>query len=648
MTFLGSKSLKGGVSFGFLLGTFLGLGEGAWIVFSDQRNGGFADFLLFLLTVVLAYTVQGIVAGLGSAIIVRITAGILKKLFGIELSEVFQSSVIQGLIAGVFLFVYTRLYIIRSVGLWATLLLFVALFALCWLVSFVFQRLFIRAASLPNFLKIRYLLIIAAVLILSWITTFYFMSSRDYLPSSPSKANDQYPNIVIITIDTLRADHLGCYGYQDIQTPVLDKLAREGILFKQHICQQPVTTASHVSLFTSTYPLTNGVQGNNRPLKNDAVTLAEILKKRGYVTGAFVSAYPVKAHSSNLDQGFDEYDDRLSFIDYLPGKASIWFMKTTVLRIVETYLEKTGAIVLLQRRGDNTTRAALRWLDRIGDQRFFMWLHYFDPHAPYDPPVPFESVYDPHYSGSVDGSMRSLRMIWDRTLNPSEADIRHIISLYDGEISFTDQQIGVFLDRLKERRLLDNSLITVTADHGESLWEHDYNFRHGDFLYEGSMMVPLIIRLPGGNQAGREISTLTENVDLVPTILEIIGIEKPESQQGESLLGLLQGETESNNKTGFSQAKGKRDESEAKESRRYALRTAEWKLIANEGAENELYNLIADPHEQNDCVASQPEISEKYRKLLEQKLLKITRSGEELPEYDEDTMRRLKSLGYID
>ncbi|MCP4689062.1 MAG: sulfatase-like hydrolase/transferase, partial [Desulfobacterales bacterium] len=405
--------------------------------------------------------------------------------------------------------------------------------------------------------------------------------------------------------------------------------------------------ASHASLFTSTHPITNGVQGNNTPLDQAASTLAEILAEQGYYNGAFVSGYPVTAHASGLDQGFHHYDDRIFILDHLPGAAPRLCMGLSVFRALEKFMAARHLLIHLQRRGDRTNRAALKWLDTVGEGPFFLWIHYFDPHTPYDPPPPYDTMADPDYKGSADGSMETIYRIWDGEFHPRPRDVAHIISLYDGEIAFTDSLVGRIVEKLKRMKALDNTLLVIASDHGESLWEHDYYFKHGDFLYDSCVRTPLIINLPGKKAAPKRIDHPTENIDSVPTILEALEIPRPGAMQGKSLLGLVRGDNTYTKDHGFSQAIGKRHESYKIERKRYCVRTGEWKFIRNQGEADELYHLVRDPAELSNRVADHPELDGEFNVRLDEILSRIRKSRREIAPPDKETLEKLKSLGYM-
>ena len=247
-------------------------------------------------------------------------------------------------------------------------------------------------------------------------------------------------HIILISIDTCRADYLSCYGYKSKTTPNIDALAAEGVLFENAISPVPQTLPAHSSMFTGTIPPYHGVHDNEGyRLDESNVTLAEILTDAGFTTGAAISAFPLDS-KFGIDQGFESYNDYF-----------------------ETTLEGHP---LEQRRGGETTDVALDWLKKNKDKRFFFFLHYFDPHQAYDPPEPFAS--------------------------------RFASDLYAGEIAYTDHCIGKVVDKLKELGIYDSTLIIITSDHGEMLGEHG-EVTHTYFIYQSAIKVPLIFKLPANN-----------------------------------------------------------------------------------------------------------------------------------------------------
>jgi arylsulfatase A-like enzyme len=288
------------------------------------------------------------------------------------------------------------------------------------------------------------------------------------------------PNVFLITIDTLRADHVHCYGDNDIQTPALDSLAKDGVRFAQAFTPSPLTNSSHTSILTGLLPSFHGVTDFAVPLDESHSTLAELLKAKGYHTGAFIGAIILdsKALAPGLDRGFDFYDN-------FPATAQS-----------KSHWDR------LERRGEVVVQHAKAWLAAYPAGPHFAWVHLYDPHDPYEPPPPYSETYK------------------DR--------------LYDGEIAYADSALGTFIAYLKVRGWYDNSLIMVVGDHGEGLGEH-HEETHGIFLYDSTTHVPLIVKLPAARDAGKVIDAQVRTIDILPTVLELAGVTVPDAVQGKSL-----------------------------------------------------------------------------------------------------------------
>ena len=290
-------------------------------------------------------------------------------------------------------------------------------------------------------------------------------------------------NVLLITLDTTRADHLGCYGYPGAKTPSLDGLAREGTRFARVHCPAPVTLPSHISILSGLYPIAHGVRNNGHHLQSGIKTLAGILKGRGYATAAFVSSFSVDSRFG-IDRGFDVYDDS--------------FQPQASLKSADA-----------ERRAAGTFDRFSRWLENNWSNRFFAWVHYYDPHLPYDPPPPYKEEFN------------------DRP--------------YDGEIAYMDNYVGAILDRLRTKGILEKTIIVVAGDHGEGLGDK-VEIGHGIFLYEGTLRVPLIFHnlkiLPRPRVDESEVRL----VDVAPTILELVGLnDEAAGMQGQSLVPRLRG-----------------------------------------------------------------------------------------------------------
>ena len=300
---------------------------------------------------------------------------------------------------------------------------------------------------------------------------------RDASPPTSLNAAE-VPSVLLITLDTTRADRIGCYGYLKAQTPALDGLARSGVLFQHAYCQVPLTLPSHSSLLTGTYPATNGVRINGMALTDSGVaTLAELFHQKGYRTGAFVSALPLDSQFG-LGRGFDTYDDNL------------------------------GTTEAIERSANRVCDSALTWLAESKATPFFAWVHLFDAHSPYAPPEPYRNqLADP----------------------------------YDGEIAFADSQILRLLNWLDANGLRKRTLIVVAGDHGEAFEEHDET-EHGLFVYTTTMQVPLILSFPTSVSGGQVVKNAVGLVDVFPTIIELLGWDQPEGLEGRSLAAVCRGE----------------------------------------------------------------------------------------------------------
>jgi len=409
--------------------------------------------------------------------------------------------------------------------------------------------------------------------------------------------------VLLIVIDTLRADHLGCYGYEAISTPNIDRLAKEGVLFENAITATPVTLPSVATILTGAYPLQHGIRDNGPYQLNTAwETLAERLRKAGYSTGAFVSA-AVLSRDHNLGQGFDIYDDDVSepFRVFDPSMAQF-----------------TSQRQGLERRADKTVSRAIEWLELLESKRAFLLIHLFDPHLLRDPPPPFNS--------------------------------RYVDRPYDGEIAFVDQEIGRLLDAVRERWDASECLTIIVSDHGEGLGDHEEEF-HGFLLYEETMRVPLILH-GFGLPRGESVAELARTVDIAPTICDLLRLEPSAASPGRPLLSIVDPSVGSRSSRrsddraaayletfrsrisyGWSELRG--------------MRTERWKLVI--GPYDELYDLEIDPFEERNLANDCPGVRDSLESLMDATAFHAlrlgTRSPGSLPMTTEE-IARLESLGY--
>jgi arylsulfatase A-like enzyme len=439
-------------------------------------------------------------------------------------------------------------------------------------------------------------------------------------PGTPSALNRaDVPNLIVITIDTLRADYVHCYGNPTMQTPTIDRLAAEGVRFARAIVQQPNTNASHASIFTGLYPKTHGVRLHMQDrLSPQIPTMAKILKEHGYNTTGLFSWVSFEPAFSGLDQGFDEYqgfvtnrpitlsDPRL---EYLAATYRRLVDHLSVLRTSEAMLNLRGDVEEeIDGRADITTEAALEWLDRRKAGPFFLWLHYYDPHYPYTPPPPFNTMYYPDYKGAIKGGWETIDMM--RAGAPfSDSDVKQVRALYSGEISFADQQLGRFIDALRSRDLLDRSVVVLSGDHGESLADDGY-WLHPAALYYTETRVPFILRYPARLPAGAQVASPVQEIDILPTVLDLLGIKPSNVMEGSSLLTAINAVPTLRQSTAFSALPPDEDDESL-------IQTNDWAYILNRTqGTRQLYDLTQDPDQRADVAKSRPEVADQLEGQL--------------------------------
>jgi len=399
-------------------------------------------------------------------------------------------------------------------------------------------------------------------------------------------------NVVLITIDTLRADHVGCYGYKQIKTPNIDGLAADGARFESAFAVVPVTLPSHSSMLTGTYPMLSGMHDfSGNKLSPLQPTLASVLKQAGYQTGAVIGAAVLDSRFG-LNQGFDFYYDHFDFS-----------------RLDEANLDE------MERPGNVVADVALDWLTKNSQKKFFLWMHLYDPHFPYHPPEPYSRVY---------------------AAQP-----------YDGEIAFADEQVGRLLRFLKEKGIYGKTVIVLCGDHGESLGEHGEK-THGFFIYNATMHVPLIIRLPDTrlpeNAAARAVADPVSLVDLMPTILGAVGLEIPSQVQGRSLLPELRVDQTARDRVLYGETFMPRIHFNWSELR--GSENTKYHFI--DAPRPELYDLSKDPGEVHNLFTEKKAVAEEMRAKLVS-LIRDYSAGKEMAEktgLDPALMERLKALGY--
>ena len=397
----------------------------------------------------------------------------------------------------------------------------------------------------------------------------------------------QRPNVILISIDTCRADHLGCYDPANPLTPTIDRFAETATLFANAVAPVPLTLPSHASMLTGKIPLVHGTHVNGVLVSAKNVTLAEVLSEAGYDTGAIVSAI-VLDRRQGLDQGFGTYNDRL----------------------VEAGAPRT------ERHARTTSQTAMHWLSqRSGQRPFFLFLHYFDPHEPYLAPEGYADRFGPEDAQQ-----------------------------YAAEVAYVDHYIGQVLDRIKELGLYESSLIIITSDHGEMLGEHG-EIDHGYFIYEPAIKVPLIVKLPGQRQPQR-VEDAVGLVDIVPTVCSAVGAEPPADIQGRDLLSPRPPVGPAEPPERYLYSESMRPLIFYNAHPLSGLVGRRWKYIHS--ARPELYDLLADPNETNDLAKAQPDqtmlMSRRLRALFSELADRAVRA--EQADLDSRTRELLAGLGY--
>jgi choline-sulfatase len=400
----------------------------------------------------------------------------------------------------------------------------------------------------------------------------------------------QRPDIFLITIDTLRADHVQCYGYKRVQTPALNRLAADGFRFTQAFTPSPITNPSHVTIMTGLLPSHHGVTDFAVPLDASHATLATLLRNAGYHTAAFIGAAVLDSNTlaPGLDHGFDYYDN-------FPREPQT--------------KERFGR---LERRAMNVVDRAERWLDAHPTGPHFVWIHLYDPHDPYEPPKPYSQIYRDH--------------------------------LYDGEIAYTDFAVAHFLSYLDGRGWYGGALIAVVGDHGESLGEHGED-THGIFLYDATIHVPFIIKLPTKARkqvaAHAVVNAQVRTTDILPTILDVLGMGAPSGLDGQSLKvafsrGMIEsrpafGETDYPLRFGWAPLR--------------SLRSDDSKLI--EAPRPEFYNLKSDPGELKNVYEPWNPTVQKFRSRMAEVRVPGPKNAENQAGVSESTLAQLRALGYL-
>jgi arylsulfatase A-like enzyme/Flp pilus assembly protein TadD len=425
-----------------------------------------------------------------------------------------------------------------------------------------------------------------------WWALFVWFSAALSFAAAPPR-----PNVILITLDTTRADRMGFLGSTRGLTPNLDAMSKQAVIFFRAYSHVPITTASHTTILTGTYPQFNHVTDFGIPLSLRLPFLPDLLHQHGYHTGAFVGSLildPLDGTAPGFDRGFDVYDAGF-------------------------HLRRHGAdrYQTVERRAGDVVQHALAWLSQLENGPFFLWIHLYDAHDPYDPPEPYKSRY---------------------SSQP-----------YDGEIAYADSAVGKLLDALRKHGLYDETMIAVMADHGESLGAHGEN-THGIFLYDETLHVPLLIKLPLNRSAGKHIETRVGLVDVAPTILQEAGIVVPKDVQGESLLAMLKPATAGSRNAPATQNRPAYAETDYPHrafgwSSLRALRAGQYLYI--QAPERELYDQNTDPAATRNLATDTKAVADTLGFKLDEFRQKTSQTLMDLAKPDPEQAQNLQALGYV-
>lgn len=439
--------------------------------------------------------------------------------------------------------------------------------------------------------------------------------------------NPARQNVLFITIDTLRADHLGCYGYPRETSPSIDAFAARSVVFDNCVSQATSTLPSHASIFTSLYPPAHGVIHNITGLRKDVPSLIRVFSDNGYATGAVISNLVLESRFG-LQQGFQTYDETLDSRELHRKKFR-------------------------ERRADSATDAAINWLRNKKRAEFFLWVHYVDPHGAYYPPPEYREMFvDDEWFEKGEKLPIAAKNFVAKTIpkyqelfgndNPS-----YYISQYDGEIRFTDDHVGRLLKFLDESGLAPNTIVVVTADHGETFTERDLCFAHTFRTYDEQAIIPLIIRFPDPS-IHKRINAQVRAIDIMPTLLDKLDLENPYPVHGQSLMKLITSDENPPVDFAIIYSDYGMEFFDSEMGAQKSIRTQQWKLTLNSrDGSLELYSLENDPFETHNLAESQPAVLKQMEKLLHDRETEFKKGAVRQPKLSAELIEQLDSFGYL-
>lgn len=434
-------------------------------------------------------------------------------------------------------------------------------------------------------------------------------------------ASAQDQSVILISIDSLRPDHLGVHSYDRDTSPAIDALAAAGVVFEDAVSTSSWTLPAHASLLTSLPPEVHGAWGDRRALSETVPLLSEVFQHAGWTTFGLVSA-PYLESRFGYGRGWHIYDDQtVRFAGNFDSHSGV-----TSPRLHERALELLDAAL-------------------EGDDPLFLFLHYWDVHFDYEPPPPYDTLFDPDYSGTLDGRDFANNPAIHPDMDPR--DLEHIIALYDGEIRWVDHHLGLLFDALRERGLFENSLIVVTADHGDEFFEHGLT-GHRANLFDSTLRIPLVIKFPRGRHAGRRVAGTVSLTDVAPTVLAAMDLDPPASFQGVDLLRRLGPGHERDGEPRFAHLWSRREEHHA-----IVDGPLKWihRTLEDSRPDVSLYDRTAPSPELHDQKQRWPAKERRYESLHRERQAIARRLAEALGggeiEYSPELVRELESLGYL-
>ena len=436
-----------------------------------------------------------------------------------------------------------------------------------------------------------------------------------------SKGRKDKLNVILISIDTLRADHVGCYGYERNTSPNIDFFAEKNILFKNCFIHEPSTTQSHMSMLTGLYPFTHGVSpSSGLALSRSRKTLAEVLRNEGYLTLGFVRQCGQMCANFGFARGFDLY-------------------------VIGGHYEFIA---------ESQNKFMARYLKESKDDRLFLFVHYYDIHSdfeklPYDSPPPYNEMFCPDYKGNFtggDGKLYASKYLANankKKVRFKQDDLEYIAALYDGGVAYTDKCVGDLFAMLKKFGLYDNSLIILTSDHGEEFQEHGFMLHENPCYYEGLVRVPMIIKLPGTGVAGKVVTRLVENIDIMPSILAWLGVRNVPRMQGDNFMRLIDDPQAQWKDIVFGYS--------VKDGPRAFVRSSRWKLLTpniQQDQQFKMFDLSSDPQEKLDITGNRGDVTEQLKAKLLDRYMKLEKPGPQKEvSITPKQLEILKSLGYV-